>query len=228
MNLLDAAIKQIYKYVDARIDDARPFRAIVTGQSGGMVQIRRLYATSGETALRARVVGFDLATNDEVLCVPMADGLPLVVGKIQRASAVSQGLSAGLTSLNTPYTEDVTISNSAVTASTTDTANYSVNVQNLSFDLPTGTWNVYAWGGGLYAHSSDNGIVRVHLQVGSDAGTALTMACRQDTGRSYIGMANASIGETGSIEIRQEYRPNASGTAYAGGGWLMAVAFRTS
>jgi len=85
-SLLDSAIRKLYQYVDAQIADVRPFRAIVTGQSSGMVQLRRTYATSGETALRARCVGFDLATNDEVLCLPMADGLPVVVAKLQRAT----------------------------------------------------------------------------------------------------------------------------------------------
>lgn len=127
-----------------------------------------------------------------------------------------------------PYYEPASISNSAVTASTASTADYSVNVQNTSFDLPTGTWDVIAWGDGLYAHSAANGIVRVHMQVGSDAGTALTAACQQDPGRTSIGITNYASGQTGTIEIRMEYRPNSTGTAYAGGGWLMAMAFRTS
>lgn len=85
-------------------------------------------------------------------------------------------------SMVNPYTVDPTIANSAVTGSTTSTTDYSVNVQNAAFALPAGTWDVYAWGAGLFAHSAANGIVRVHLQVGSDAGTALTVACAQDPG----------------------------------------------
>lgn len=76
-----------------------------------------------------------------------------------------------------PYTQAPSIADSAVTASTSDTANYSVNV-TMSFTLPTGTWAVYAWAAGLFSHSSANGIVRVHLQVGDDLGTALTSPVR--------------------------------------------------
>lgn len=85
-SLIDLAVKKLYQYVDAQVADVRAFRAIVTGQSSGMVQIRRIHAASGETALRARVIGFNLATNDEVLCLPMPDGIPVVVGRLQRAT----------------------------------------------------------------------------------------------------------------------------------------------
>lgn len=85
-SLLDSAIKRLYQYVDAKVEDVRSFRAIVTGTSSGMVTIRRIHSTSGETALRARCVGFDVAATDEVLCVPMADGIPVIVAKLQRAT----------------------------------------------------------------------------------------------------------------------------------------------
>ena len=130
-------------------------------------------------------------------------------------------------SLVSPYTQSPAVSNSAVTASTSDTAAYSVNV-TMSFTLPTGTWTVHAWAAGLFAHSSANGIVRVHLQVGSDAGTALTNACAADPGRTSVAVANAATGQTGTITIALEYRPNTTGTAYAGGGYIMAQAFRTA
>ena len=126
-----------------------------------------------------------------------------------------------------PYTQAPSIADGAVTASTSDTANYSVNV-TMSFTLPAGTWAVYAWAAGLFSHSSDNGIVRVHLQVGNDAGTALTSPCRANPGRTTIAVANHATGQTGTITIALEYRPNASGTAYAGGGYVMAQAFRTA
>lgn len=95
-SLIDLAIKKLYQYVDQRVEDVRPFRAIVTGQSSGMVQIRRLHSSTAETALRARVAGFDLTTNDEVLCVPMADGIPIVVGKVQRSTPTSHAVTPAL------------------------------------------------------------------------------------------------------------------------------------
>lgn len=229
-SLIDLAVKKLYQYVDAQTAQTRAFRAIVTGTSSGMVTIRRIHASTGETALRARVVGYDLAVSDEVLCLPMADGIPVVVGKLQRATPTSYALSPSLVvaSINSPYTEAPVVSNSAVTGSNASTSTYEVNVRNTSFDLPAGTWTVDAFGGGFYAHSSASGIVRVHMQVDDDAGTALTMRCPADPDRAYIGVANRKTGASGSISIRMEYRPSASGTAYAGGGWLYAIAYRTA
>lgn len=171
-----------------------------------------------------------IAAGDD-LAVIMLGGKHFVLGPIQNATQteITYDLPiVGEKGFNSPYTEHPAIANSAVTGSTSNTGAYSVNVQNTSFDLPAGTWDVFAWGGGLFAHSSADGVVRVHLQVGDDAGTALTVACPQDPSRTYIGVANGATGQTGSIEIRLEYRPNTTGTAYAGGGWVMAIAYRTS
>lgn len=226
MALLDAAIQAIYRYVDTRVESVRPFRAIVIGQANGMVQIRRIGDPGGgETALRARVAGFDLETNDEVLCSRVTDGIPVVVGKLQRSVP-----SAALTypgSAAFVYAPPPVVVDGAVTGSNSSTSTYAVNVQT-SITLPGGTWDVYAWGGGLYYHSSANDVVRVHMQIGSDAGDALTSPCPSSSSRMYVGIANHATGQSGSIDVKQEYRPNASGTAYAGGGWLMVVAFRTS
>lgn len=113
-----------------------------------------------------------------------------------------------------------TVSDSAVTASNTSNTAYEVNVTQ-SVVLPTGTYTVYAEAGGCFAHSDVNGSVRIHLQVGSDAGTARIVACAQNTGRSELTIANRATGQSGTISVSLEYRPNSSGkTAYAGGGWI--------
>ena len=113
-----------------------------------------------------------------------------------------------------------TVSDSAVDASNTDNTAYKVNVTQ-SVVLPTGTYTVYALAGGAFAHSDANGAVRIHLQVGDDAGTARIVACAQNTGRSELTIANRATGQSGTISVSLEYRPNSSGkTAYAGGGWI--------
>ena len=226
MSYLEAAIKKLYQYVDTRVDGVRPFRAIVTGQSSGMVQLRRIHATTGETALRARVVGFDLATDDEVLCLPMADGIPVVVGKIQRAAAVSAGLSAGVTSLNTPY-HFMANQNSADTASSTDTSNY---VTTLTSDLvlPTGTWTVRVISSQMLSHSVSGNVVRAQTRIGGTAGTNLSAAVPIDPIRSTLVTQAVRTGQSGTVACDAQYRPNASGTAYSGGGTLFMIAFRTS
>ena len=113
-----------------------------------------------------------------------------------------------------------TVSDSAVDASNTDNTTYKVNVTQ-SVVLPTGTYTVYAEAGGCFAHSDVNGSVRIHLQVGSDLGTARIVACAQNTGRTELTLANRATGQSGTISVSLEYRPNGSGkTAYAGGGWI--------
>lgn len=113
-----------------------------------------------------------------------------------------------------------TVSDSAVDASNTSNTAYAVNVTQ-SVVLPTGTYTVYAEAGGCFAHSDVNGSVRIHLQVGSDLGTARVVACAKNTGRSELTIANHATGQSGTISVSLEYRPNASGkTAYAGGGWI--------
>lgn len=92
-NLLDSAIQKLYAYVDRRIEGVRPFRAIVAGQSGGMVQLRRLGDTTGSDQLHARLAGASLVTNDEVLVAQLPDrsgrSQLVVLDKIQRTTPVT-------------------------------------------------------------------------------------------------------------------------------------------
>lgn len=90
-SLIDLAIKQLYRYVDQQVGAARAFRATVAGQSSGMVQIKRLHSDSAETQLIARVEGYNLETNDEILCTESAPGFPVVVGALQRAAPTRPG-----------------------------------------------------------------------------------------------------------------------------------------
>lgn len=85
MSLIDTVMERMDQLLTRRIDEVRPFRATVASVSGGMVTIKRPGVTTAETELRARVVGYDLAVNDEVLCV-VVNGKPVVVGQVQRAA----------------------------------------------------------------------------------------------------------------------------------------------
>lgn len=90
MSNLNTFMQRLSQMVDDRLRARDPFRAIVTGVSGGMVTIRRLEAASGETELRARLPGWKLSTDDEVLCLPV-NGKPVILGPIQRSETVTQG-----------------------------------------------------------------------------------------------------------------------------------------
>lgn len=233
LSLVDYAVKKLYQYIDQQVEGVRPFRAIVTGQSSGMVQIRRIHATTGETALRARVIGFDLATDDEVLCVPMADGLPVVVGKLQRATASGYTVTTPLTTTsliavasNTPD-HRMANQNSADTASNASTSNYVTTLTD-NFPLGTGTWTVRVISSQMLSHSSSGGVVRAYTRIGGTAGTSLSAAVSLDPIRSVIVTQAVQTGQTGTVACDAQYRPNASGTAYSGGGTLFMIAFRTS
>lgn len=94
MSYLDNALQRIGQMLDDRLRARDPFRAIVTGVSDGMVTIRRLEATTGETELRARLPGWNLAADDEVLCLPVS-GKPVILGPIQRSETVTNGPEIG-------------------------------------------------------------------------------------------------------------------------------------
>jgi hypothetical protein len=95
MNTLDAASKNLERYINDRINEIRAYRGIVVGQSGGMVQIRPVEATTGQTALRARCVGFELANDDEVLYIKV-NKLPVVIAQVQRGAVQPFELEAAL------------------------------------------------------------------------------------------------------------------------------------
>lgn len=94
MSYLDTIIQRLSEMIDDRLRDRDPFRAIVTGVDDGMVTIRRLGAATGETEPRARIPGWHLAPDDEVLCLPV-NGKPVIVGPIQHSETVTQGPEIG-------------------------------------------------------------------------------------------------------------------------------------
>lgn len=89
MGHLDTAIDRLLQISRDDADRRAPFRALVTGTSGGMVTIRRPEAATGEDELRARVPGWKLSPGDEVLCIPVS-GKPFVLGPVQRSTSVPQ------------------------------------------------------------------------------------------------------------------------------------------
>lgn len=222
---------QIQDEIRRQMNAQRPRIYYAGAASAGKRMLRDIRDVTAGAELCAQLKGNPkISVDDEVLTVNVGGKL-FLIGAVQRTAQteITYDLPiVGEKGFNSPASLPLTISNSAVDASTASTSVYAVNVQNTSVTLPTGTWTVFAWGDGHYAHSAANGIVRVHMQVGSDAGTAITTACQQDPGRTSIGIANEATNQSGTISIGMEYRPNTTGTAYAGGGWLKAIAWRTS
>lgn len=91
---VELAVRTLLDRVDKRIAPVKPFRAIVTSVSGGLVGIRRPEAASGGTALHAKIAGFGVAVGDEVLCVNLGK-FPIIIGKIQRVAQTGVVLDSG-------------------------------------------------------------------------------------------------------------------------------------
>ena len=92
---VEAATRDLLRIIDRRIAAAKPYRAIVTGIGSGLVSIRKLEAATAGTAAYARIVGFTVAVNDEVLCLDIGKA-PVIIGKIQRATSTLYSLDAPL------------------------------------------------------------------------------------------------------------------------------------
>ncbi len=85
MTSLDALNARIEKMVDKRVERVSAFRAVVKAVGTGVVTIRRVSASADDVEEYARVAGFQLQVNDEVLCQPIA-GKPVVIGRLQRGA----------------------------------------------------------------------------------------------------------------------------------------------
>ncbi len=211
--------------------EVAPRRMFAGTQSNGLIHLRDVRDTDASLEGYALLKGLPKIAVDDELAVIMIAGKPFVVGPISRTSQteITYDLPVvGEQGFNSPLLIGPVVSNTAVTASTTSTTLYSVNIQEASYVLPAGTWDVLGVAGGVFAHTNANGSVRVHLQVGNDAGTALIVATAADPGRSYVGIVNTAFNQTGTIDLRLEYRPNSVATAFAGGGWVYGLAFRKS
>lgn len=82
---LDALNARIERLIEKRAAKLEPFRATVKAIGTGLVTIRRPEASADDDEEYARVAGFTLQVNDEVLCLPTS-GKPVVIGRLQRAA----------------------------------------------------------------------------------------------------------------------------------------------
>jgi len=91
---ITAAVAMIETLVNQKIGSVTPFSATVDSLSGGKVAIKRLGAVNAESQLYARLAGFKLAVNDEVICLNYL-GNAFVLGKVQRSAASMIDLNGG-------------------------------------------------------------------------------------------------------------------------------------
>lgn len=224
------AIDRIDAMIARRVETVTPFRAVVTAVSAGLVEIRRLDATTAETRKYARVLGFAVAVSDVVL-VANLNGEPIVVGKIQTAAPASYTLDAPLIvpSLNTPLAFGDSQTSSS-TASTTSTTLWS-DAMTYNLALPAGTWTVLAMGFIDCLHSADN---RAHIRVeinGDATGDANSPSCPA-TSPHYRTIKSthllAGIAGSQTIAIKPQFKSLDAGTTSANNPEVSGLAWRTA
>lgn len=73
--------------IRSQVNDARPKRAVAQGAaSAGLTTIKRIEAASADGEAYARIAGFQINDQDEVMFLEIAGGGALVLGKLQRAA----------------------------------------------------------------------------------------------------------------------------------------------
>lgn len=224
MSGVEQAIKEITRATARAVGRAMPFRATVTAQAAGLVEIRRVDSTAADNRKYARVAGFALADGDVVLCANL-DGEPVVIGKVQIAAPASHALDVPLVvpSINTPVTA-VDTSTSATVGSTTNTATYQ-DAMTTAVTLPIGSWTVRAIGGLLISHSA--GQANIRIDINGSVGTARTLGSLT-TEKMVVDEHSAGVTGGGSIDVKVTYKCQDAGTAVARNPWVVIIATRTS
>lgn len=212
-----AAIQRLQQLIEDRITGVAAFRAIVTGVSGGLVTIRRLDATTADTKAYASVAGFDVAVDDEVLCIPLG-GQPVIVGRILRSGSDWSGQQ--YVKADSQLASD--------TATSTDTTNY-VDAMTFTLAVPNGTYTVTAVGSILAQHSATDRVT-VRTQVEATALNSHQLYC-PNSGDAYnrleaSGTSTPFVVADGGLTAYVKYRPHDAGTATVTNPSLLVIATR--
>jgi len=123
--------------------EIRPYRAIVSALSGGMVSFQPLETTVAATQLYARIAGFDLTVGDEIWVQGRKN--PMVIGKIQRSAAGALALAAGLTVPGVTTLGDQVDTNGSITTVTLPaghTAGTGASISGVAGNGTVGTFSV--------------------------------------------------------------------------------------
>lgn len=171
--------------VQAAIDRVRPRRATVATVGTGTVTITELGETTASTEPLARLAGFDLAANHEVLVADVA-GKPLVLGRIQRGAIADQ---------------DLTVRNLTVTGTSTGAGGLPTLANG--FVAQTATTPAYAGrtlqAGGSISITNPAGILgdpTIALASSVTIATALTLAGKTINTATGIGVVASSAVKT--------------------------------
>lgn len=221
-----AAVSLIQQYIAEQVGSALPFSATVQALSGGMVQIKRLGAATAESQLYARLRGFDLAVNDEVICVTYL-GVAFVLGKVQRATPSAFSLAGGLIGeVATPGLFRQATSDNAANASTSTW----LSTISSTITPPAGTWQVEAVFIGRMTHSA-SGNLDLRIVIGGSASATFTIAAQSGApGSLVMHTTQITIVSDGSTPtaVETDFRANAAGTVTPSGSIMVCRPRRLS
>lgn len=93
MTATDDAVAALDDLIASRLEPVTPFMALVSDYSDGMVRIQRLTDDAPDTQGYARIGGFNIEVGnikvgDVVTCLPVAGGIPVVVGRVEVAAGI--------------------------------------------------------------------------------------------------------------------------------------------
>lgn len=86
INAWSDALAQLEDWIDQKVEEMSPFRATVSSLNAGLVLFQRQASDAVEDQEFARIEGFDLAVNDEVIVLPLGNEDYIVINKIQRST----------------------------------------------------------------------------------------------------------------------------------------------
>lgn len=216
----ERAVEKIIAAINKRIAGIAPFRAVVSSLSAGKVLIIRQGAATADTQAYARLAGFDLAVNDEVLCVNLS-GQAIVLGKIQRAAPSNLAVPM----LNTPV---IKIDRNNTNFTNTDTVN-DADAGSTTIVLPAGTWTIYAMGSAVCFHSAVADF-QVKVSINADVGASSTLATGSAAGdRVTINPVHSVAGiGSGTITCKLVFHSATAGTMTVDTSSLFVIATRTA
>lgn len=207
--------------VDNPIASRELFTATIVSVAYPVATIRPTNAVTAGTQLVGLCLGVMPKVNARVVCAWIG-GEPIVLGTIAppAASTVTREFDFPVSLNDDAIGFDPFGANSAVTASTSDTSNYSTNFSG-SLTIPAnGTFRVWVFTWQLVSHTSEGGNVRVVTQINASTGAFRNANVNITTTRTPI-LSRHTLGSlAGGATVTYDalYRPNASGSATAGGG----------
>lgn len=212
---------------DTPLPQPELFTAVITAVSWPTCRIRPTNAATAGTQLIATCLGVYPKVNARVVCAWIG-GEPVIIGTIAAAASAVRDFDFPIRLYGAQFVWDNFGANSATTSSTSDTANYATNFSG-SLVLPAdGTWRIWVFTWQMLSHSSEAGNVRWLTRINSSQGSSRNANLNISTTRTgcFSQHSQGGLAGGGTVTYDAMYRPNASGSATAGGGDGFAMAWR--